>query len=338
MQLRADQLGAHLQGGLRPLYVIHGDEPLLALEAADAVRASARASGHTERIVLLAERGFDWSQLQMSAAGMSLFGDKKLIELRIPGGKPGTDGAAALEAHCRDPAPDAVTLITLPRLDRQGQSSAWFTRLGEAGVVVNVYPVERARLPQWIAGRLARQQQRAGTEALEFLAEAVEGNLLAAHQEIQKLGLLYPAGELALDQVRDAVLDVARFNVYQLTEATFGGDAARLARVLDGLQGEGEPPLKVLWVMSDDIRAVFRLQAGRAVGRADAEIFREQRIWGEARQRLLAQCARRVSERVAREALGHAARIDRIAKGVADGDAWDELLQLGLRFAQHPSP
>lgn len=333
MQLRADQLEAHLQGGLRPLYVVHGDEPLLALEAADAVRTSARESGHTERTVLVVERGFDWSQLAMSAAGMSLFGDKKLLELRIPGGKPGTDGAAALEAHCRDLAPDVVTLVTLPRLDRQGQNSAWFARLSEAGVVINVYPVDRPRLPQWIAGRLARQKQRADAEALEFLAEAVEGNLLAAHQEIQKLGLLHPAGELSLDQVRDAVLDVARFNVYQLTEATFGGDAARLARVLDGLQGEGEPPLRVLWVMSDDVRAVFRLQAGREAGRSDQDTFREQRIWGEARQRLLAQCARRVPARVAREALRHAARIDRIAKGVARGDAWDELLQLGLRFA-----
>ncbi|MCC6610881.1 MAG: DNA polymerase III subunit delta [Burkholderiales bacterium] len=337
MQLRADQLGAHLEASLRALYVIHGDEPLLALEAADAVRASARSRGHTERVVLLAERGFDWSQLRTSAAGMSLFGDKKLIELRIPGGKPGADGAAALEAHCRELASDTVTLVTLPRLDRQAQNAAWFARLGETGVVVNVHPVERARLPQWIAGRLARQQQRAGTEALEFLAEAVEGNLLAAHQEIQKLGLLYPPGELTLDQVRDAVLDVARFNVYQLTEATFGGDPVRLARVLDGLRGEGEPPLRVLWVMSDDVRAVLRLQAGRAAGRADAEIFREQRIWGEPRQRLLAQCARRVSDRVAREALGHAARIDRIAKGVAGGNAWDELLQFGLRFAHRPS-
>lgn len=334
MQLRAEQLAAHLRGGLRPLYVVHGDEPLLALEAADAIRASARAGGHTERVVLAAERGFDWSALAMSAAGMSLFGDKKLVELRIPSGKPGADGAAAIEAHCRSLAPDVVTLVTLPRLDRQGQGSAWFARLSAAGVVVNVSPVDRVKLPQWIGGRLAQQRQKAGEEALAFLAEAVEGNLLAAHQEIQKLGLLYPEGELSLDQVRDAVLDVARFDVYQLTEAAFGGDAARLARVLDGLAAEGEPPLRVLWIMADDVRTVFRLQAGRAAGRSEQEIFREQRIWNDARQRLLAQCARRVPAGVARAALKHAAHVDRVAKGVAAGDAWDELLQLGLRFAR----
>jgi DNA polymerase-3 subunit delta len=333
VQLRGEELDGDLARGLRSVYVIHGDEPLLALEAADAVRARSRASGYSEREVLLAERGFDWSQLAMSAAGMSLFGEKKLIELRIPSGKPGTDGAAAIEAHCRRLPPDTTTLVTLPRLDRQGQSSAWFGALSDAGAVVNVYPVGRAKLPQWIQARLARQKQRAGPEAIGFLVDCVEGNLLAAHQEIQKLGLLYPEGELALDQVRDAVLDVARFNIYQLTEAMLGGDAPRLARVLEGLAGEGEPPLRVLWVMSEDIRGVLRLQAGRAAGRRDQELFREARIWGDARQRLVSSAAARLREEHLYEALEHAARIDRVAKGVAGGDAWDELLLLGLRFA-----
>jgi len=334
VQLRAEQLETDLARGLRPLYVIHGDEPLLALEAADAVRAAARAAGHTEREVLLAERGFDWSQLATSVAAMSLFGDKKLVELRIPSGKPGTDGATAIEAHCRNLPTDTTMLVTLPRLDRQGQGSAWFAALGGAGAVVNVFPVDRVRLPQWIAARLARQKQRAGAEAIDFLVECVEGNLLAAHQEIQKLGLLYPEGELSLEQVRDAVLDVARFNVYQLTEAMLGGDGLRLARVLDGLAGEGEPPLRVLWVMSEDVRAVLKLQSGRAEGRRDPEIFRGERIWGEARQRLVSQAAARVQGRDLSAALEHAAHIDRVAKGVADGDPWDELARLGLRFAR----
>jgi DNA polymerase III subunit delta len=334
MQLRGEQLDGDLARGLRSVYVIHGDEPLLALEAADAVRARSRASGYSEREVLLAERGFDWSQLAMSAAGMSLFGEKKLIELRIPTGKPGTDGAAAIEALCRRLPPDTTTLVTLPRLDRQGQNSAWFGALNDAGAVVNVYPVERTKLPQWVAARLARQKQRAGAEAIGFLVDCVEGNLLAAHQEIQKLGLLFPEGELTLDQVRDAVLDVARFNIHQLTEAMLGGDATRLARVLDGLAGEGEPPLRVLWVMSEDIRAVLKLQAGRAAGRRDQDLFREARIWGDARQRLVSGAAARLQEERLCEALEHAARIDRVAKGVADGDTWDELLQLGMRFAR----
>lgn len=334
MQLRGEQLDADLARGLRPLYVIHGDEPLLSLEATDAVRATARAGGHTERDVLLVERSFDWSQLAMSAAGMSLFGEKKLIELRIPTGKPGTDGAAAIQALCRSLPPDTTTMVTLPRLDRQGQGSAWFGALSAAGAIVNVYPVERTKLPQWVVARLARQKQRAGTEATEFLVECVEGNLLAAHQEIRKLGLLYPDGELTLDQVRDAVLDVARFNVYQLTEAMLGGDTLRLARVLDGLAGEGEPPLRVLWVMSEDVRAAYKVRAGRAAGRRDQEIFREARIWGDARQRVVSQAATRMRGKDLSGALAHAAHIDRVAKGVADGKTWDELLQLGMRFAR----
>jgi DNA polymerase III subunit delta len=334
VQLRGEQLDGDLARGLRSVYAIHGDEPLLALEAADAVRATSRASGYSEREVLLAERGFDWSQLAMSAAGMSLFGEKKLIELRIPSGKPGTDGAAAIEAHCRRLPPDTTTLVTLPRLDRQGQNSAWFGALSDAGAVVNVYPVERAKLPQWIAARLARQKQRAGAEAIGFLVDCVEGNLLAAHQEIQKLGLLYPEGELTLDQVRDAVLDVARFNIYQLTAAMLGGDAQRLARVLDGLAGEGEPPLRVLWVMSEDIRAVLKLQAGRAAGRRDQDLFREARIWGDARQQLVSLAATRMRGAELADALQHAALVDRVAKGVAAGDTWDELMRLGMRFAR----
>ena len=185
--IRLDQLEAHLARELRPLYAIHGDEPLLSLEAADAIRARARAGGFSERTVLTAERGFNWSELWASGASLSLFGDRKLIELRLPSGKPGTDGAQAIEAFCEKLPPDALTLVTLPRLDRAGQSSSWFQALEASGMVVNVFPVERPRLPEWIAARLSRQKQSARPETLRFLADCVEGNLLAAHQEIQKL-------------------------------------------------------------------------------------------------------------------------------------------------------
>jgi DNA polymerase-3 subunit delta len=332
-QVRADQLDAQLARGLAPLYVVHGDEPLLSIEACDAVRARARADGYAERDVHLAERGYDWGRLAASAASMSLFASRRLIELRIPSGKPGTDGAAAVEAYCERLPPDVVTLVALPRLDRAGQNAAWFGALGRVGVVVNVFPVERRALPLWIGARLARQKQRAAEDALNFIADCVEGNLLAAHQEIQKLGLLYPAGDLAFEQVRDAVLDVARYEVAQLTEAMLGGDRARLARVLDGLAGEGEAPPRVLWVMAEDIRAVTRVRRGLAEGRAAPELFREHRVWGEGRQRLVAAAARRVGGEALDAALAHAAAIDRMIKGLARGDAWDELLRLGLRFA-----
>jgi DNA polymerase-3 subunit delta len=333
MQIRLDELDARLARGLAPLYVVHGDEPLLAMEAADAIRAKARAAGYAEREVHLVERGYDWSRLAQSAAALSLFSSRKLIELRIPSGKPGTDGAEVIAAYCAALQPDVLTIVALPRLDRAGQNSAWFAALAGAAVVVNVFPVDRRALPLWIGARLARQKQRAAEDALAFVADCVEGNLLAAHQEIQKLGLLYPPGDLAFEQVRDAVLDVARFEVSQLSEAMLSGDRARLARVLDGLAGEGEAPPRVLWVMSDDVRAVTRVQRGLAEGRNPAELFRESRVWGEARQRLVGAAARRIASEALDAALAHAAAIDRTIKGLAKGDPWSELLQLGLRFA-----
>ena len=333
LAVRADQLDTHLARGLAALYVIHGDEPLLALEAADAIRAKARAEGYSERDVHLVERGYDWSRLAASAASLSLFATRRIIELRVPSGKPGTDGAEAIGAYCARLPEDTLTLVTLPRLDRAGQNSAWFGALAAAGVVVNVFPVDRKQLPLWIGARLARQKQRASEAALAFVADCVEGNLLAAHQEIQKLSLLHPPGELSFEQVRDAVLDVARFEVSQLSEAMLAGDRVRLARVLDGLAGEGEAPPRVLWVMAEDVRAVARVQAGLVTGRNVADLLREARVWGDARQRLVGTAARRMAREALEAALAHAAAIDRMIKGLAKGNPWDELLRLGLRFA-----
>ncbi|HTQ73982.1 MAG TPA: DNA polymerase III subunit delta [Burkholderiales bacterium] len=331
--LRPEQLEAHLARELRPLYVIHGDEPLLSLEAADAIRARARAGGFAERSVLLAERGFDWTALAASAASLSLFGDRRLIELRLPSGKPGADGSQAIEAFCTRLPADVMALVTLPRLDRAGQGSAWFGALESKGVVVNVYPVDRARLPDWIAARLARQKQSARPETLRFLADCVEGNLLAAHQEIQKLALLLPAGDLGFDAVRDAVMNVARYDAGKLAEAMLSGDRARLARMLEGLRAEGEAAPRVLWLLAEEIRAVCRVQNGIAAGRPLAEVLREARVWGDARQALVGRAARKFSRPALLAALAHAAGVDRTIKGVVKGDAWDELLQLGLRFA-----
>ena len=333
LQLRPEQLEGHLARALAPLYVIHGDEPLLSMEAADAIRAKARAAGHAEREVLTVERGFDWGGLAASAASLSLFASRKLVELRIPSGKPGTDGAEAIAGYCGRLPPDTVTIVSLPRLDRASQNSAWFAALSRPGIVVNVFPIDRRQLPLWIGARLARQRQRAAEAVLQFIADCVEGNLLAAHQEIQKLALLHPEGELAFEQVRDAVLDVARFEVSQLSEAMLAADLARLARVLDGLAGEGEPAPRVLWVMAEDVRAVARVRLGLADGRNEADLFREFRIWGDGRQRLVAAAAPRMGRAALEAALAHAAAIDRMIKGLAKGDPWVELLRLGRRFA-----
>jgi DNA polymerase-3 subunit delta len=333
MQLRAEELGRHLSRGLDNLYVIHGDEPLQSLEAADAVRAAARAQGYQEREVLTAERGFDWRQLVLSGASLSLFSSKKLIELRIPGGKPGTEGGPAIVQFCSALVPDVLTIVTLPRLERKSQDTAWFKALTHKGTLINTFAIERAQLPRWIAARLAQQKQKADQATLQFLADSVEGNLLAAHQEIQKLGLLFPPGELAFDPVCSAVRNVARYDAFKLNEAMLAGDTARLARMLDGLKSEGEAPPKILWVLAEEIRAVAKVQAGLALGENLQQLYRNNRVWGDARQRLVHEAARRIKPAALGQALRHAARIDRTAKGLARGDVWDELLQLCLRFA-----
>jgi DNA polymerase-3 subunit delta len=336
LTLKLEQLDSHLARQLAPVYVLHGDEPLLALEAADAIRARARAMGYLERVVLTGERGFKWAELGAATANLSLFGDKRLVELRLPSGKPGTDGGAAIESHCARLAPETMTLVSLPRVDKAGQSSAWFKALERAAVLIHVHPVDRARLPAWIAARLARQKQSARAETLQFLADSVEGNLLAAHQEIQKLALLAPTGELDFEAVRQAVMNVARYDALKLSEAMLSGDAARLTRMLDGLRGEGEAPPRILWILAEEIRAVLKVQDALSSGRSAMDACRDARIWGDARQAAVGRAARSLTRPALHAALEHAAKVDRVVKGVARGDAWDELLQLGLRLAPAP--
>lgn len=287
MQQRADQLEAALKRGLRPLYVIHGDEPLLAQEAADMLRAAARAAGYTERSVhTVAGAHYDWSGLIGEAQALSLFADRRLIEIRIPSGKPGKEGSEALQRYAQSLPEDTVTIVSLPRMDRTQQNSAWFTALDGAGVSLKVEPIERRALPQWIAQRLAAQQQRVedgepGQRALAFFADRVEGNLLAAHQEIRKLALLHPAGVLSFEQIESAVLNVARYDVFKLGVAVLSGHAARALRMLEGLQSEGEAAVLVHWTLAEDIRALARVVAALAAGRPLPMALREARVWSD---------------------------------------------------------
>jgi DNA polymerase-3 subunit delta len=330
-QLRAEQLEAQLSKSVASVYVIHGDEPLLALEAADAIRAAARRQGCEEREVFSVERGFDWGELMQAGASQSLFGGRKIIELRMPSGKPGTQGAAAIHAYCERLGRENVTLVSVPRLRKDEQNSRWFLALAGAGVVVDVYPVERARLPDWIGARLARQGQRASPEALGFIADRVEGNLLAAYQEVQKLGLLLPKGELSAAQVSEAVANVARYDAYDCSAALLAGNLARYVRVLDGLRSEGESPVFILWALAEELRALARIQQGVEAGRATDQLLRENRVWGE-RQGLMKAALRRHARAAVERALVHAARIDRASKGVGPGEPWDEFVRLGLEL------
>ena len=329
MQLRAGELDAHLAKTLAAVYAVHGDEPLLALEAADAVRAAARKRGFSEREVFEAGRGFDWGRLSGSLNSLSLFATKRIVELRLPGGKPGTDGGAALAAYCANPAADTLLLVSLPRLDRKTQESGWFRAVGEAGVIVDIWPLDRARLPGWISERLGRQGQRASREVLEFLAARVEGNLLAAHQEVQKLALLAPAGELALQTVEGAVADVARYDPQDAAEALLSGDTGRYAHVIEGLRGEGEAPTFVLFVLSN---ALFVLQSAHASGSIDAAL-QQHRVYGRPLQSALRGAVARFRPAAIDAAIADVAAIDRAIKGVRVRDPWEEFIALGLKLA-----
>ncbi|MBA3903005.1 MAG: DNA polymerase III subunit delta [Rhodocyclaceae bacterium] len=336
MQLRADQLPAHLGKTLAPLYVLHGDEPLLVIEAGDTIRAAARAKGYDEREVLVTGPSFKWDALMLAAGNMSLFGGNKLVDLRIPNGKPGRDGGDALQRYCERMAAGVVTLVTLPQLDWQTKKAAWFGALAEAGVAIELNAPALPDLPDWIGMRLARQRQSAERGALDFIAAHVEGNLLAAHQEIQKLALLYPAGDLSLAQVEDAVLNVARYDVDKLRAALLAGDAARCARLLDGLRAEDVAPPLLLWAFASEIRALAALRAAQDEGRPLAAALRAERIFDDRRAAALQRALPRFREGQLRAALLAAARIDRMIKGLTRGDIWDEFLQLALRLARKP--
>lgn len=333
MKLSADDLPQHLNKGLQPLYVIHGAAILLAIEAADAIRAVARKQGYSEREVLIADTGFKWSELRNSAQSMSLFSSRKVLDLRIPTGKPGVEGAQALQEYCMQPNADTVTLVSLPRLDAATMKSKWFSALAEHGVVIAADEISLNELPRWISARLNRQKQSADTDTLAFLAQRVEGNLLAAFQEIQKLALLFPEGKLSFEQVKDAVMDVARYDVFKLSEAMLAGDAARYAHILEGLRAEGTATVLILWALAEDIRTMAKVSAAMQQSGNLANALRDARVWG-VRQKLVERAVRRFSPAFAERALRQAAQIDKLVKGLRSGDVWDELLQLGVKCSR----
>lgn len=347
MQLRSDQLGAHLQQasqrGLKPIYTIWGDEPLLAQEAGDALRKTARALGYTERQVhTVAGSHFNWSALIGASQEMSLFADKQLIEIRIPSGKPGKDGSEALQRYCEGLSSDVLTVLQLPKLDRQQQQSAWFTALDRAGVMVRVDPIDRKALPAWIAKRMSLQSQRVqdgavGQRTLDFFADRVEGNLLAAHQEIMKLGLLYPAGELSFEQIEAAVLNVARYDVFKLGEALLSGQVARALRMLDGLEAEGQAAVLVHWTLSEDIRGFKRVKDALDSGQHLSAALREARVWG-VKEKLFERAVPLLQQEGLAQLLQAAHICDGLVKGLKHPDwplePWAGLRRLALMVCE----
>jgi len=350
MQIALSQLHQHLQGssakGVRTLYTLHGDEALLQQEAADAIRHVARDQGYTERMVFtVAGAHFDWGE---AGGSMSLFADKQIVEIRIPSGKPGKEGAVALQqiAESASQQDGVLTLIVLPRLDKTSKSTAWFSALENNGASIQIDPIERASLPAWIAQRLQAQGQKvlggeAGQQALQFFADRVEGNLLAAHQEIQKLGLLYPEGELSFEQIERAVLNVARYDAFKLSAAVLSGQPVRVQRMLDGLKAEGESEVFVHYALAEEIRALKRVKDAVAAGKALPMVLREQRIWGP-RERLFERILPSLSASAIDKLLVSAHHVDGIVKGIrrADwpSDSWQALHRLAMRLCRACMP
>jgi DNA polymerase-3 subunit delta len=323
---------------------LHGDEALLVQEAADAIRAAARQQGYTERSVhVVSGAHFDWSEVLAAGGSMSLFAERQILEIRVPTGKPGKEGSPMIQqlAQSAEGNDSTLTLFILPRLDSATKKGAWFGALEQFGVSLQIDSLDRAQLPQWIAQRLKLQNQSVasgqdGQNCLQFFADRVEGNLLAAHQEIQKLALLYPAGELTQAQVESAVSNVARYDVFKLSEAVLAGQVARVQRMLDGLQAEGEAAVLVHYTLAEDIRALKRVKDAMAEGRPLPMALREQRIWG-AREKLFERVLPKLSTARLAQLLKNAHQVDGIVKGlkVADWptDPWQALQRLALRVS-----
>jgi DNA polymerase-3 subunit delta len=347
MQISAAQLGNHLQRGLKSLYTLHGDEPLLQQEALDAIRVCARSQGFTERSShTVSGAHFDWSAVLAAGGSMSLFADRQIVEIRIPSGKPGKDGSVALQqlAQAAQGNEDVLTIVLLPRLDKATKTGAWFAALESFGTTLEVQPVERSALPQWIAQRLGAlglkvEPGEAGQRSLQFFADRVEGNLLAAHQEIQKLALLFPAeaysAGLTFAQIESAVLNVARYDVFKLSESVLAGNPARVQRMLDGLQAEGEAEVLVHYTLAEDIRALKRVKDAMSQGRPLPMALRENRVWGN-KERLFERVLPRLSAAALAELLQSAHTVDGIVKGLRQPDwpasGWQALHRLALQL------
>ncbi|MBL8287527.1 MAG: DNA polymerase III subunit delta [Rubrivivax sp.] len=339
MQIRPEQLEGRLARGLEAVYTLHGDEPLLAQEAADAIRAAARAGGFAERKVFtVGGAHFDWSAVLGAAQAMSLFAERQLIEIRIPSGKPGKEGSEALLRYCERLPTDVLTIVQLPRLDFQQSKSAWFAALDGAGIALRLDPIERRALPAWLAQRLARQGQRVaegeeGQRTLAFFADRIEGNLLAAHQELQKIALLYPQGTLAFAEIEAAVLDVARYDIARFVEAVWSGQAARALRMLAALEAEGESAVFVHWTLAEDMRGLARARAALDAGQPMPLALREARAWG-AKEKLFERVLPQLGAAQLARWL-HAAQVcDGLCKGLAHprwpAGAWPALQRLTL--------
>ncbi len=340
MRLHPDKLLRQLKQGLEPIYVLTGDEPLLIQEAADAIRGQARDKGFTERELFNAEARFDWQQVLTEANSLSLFADKKILELRIPSGKPGREGGQFFQDYCNNINADNLLLVILPKVDKASQNTKWFKALDSHGAIVQVWPVSAAQMPQWIKHRLDQAGIHANHQAIEVLAERVEGNLLAAIQEIEKLKLLAPEGEIDSETMSSVVTDSARFNVFTMVDRILDGDSVGAIRTLRGLRDEGTEPTAILWALTRELRILIKASEQAANGESIDSALRKLRVWDK-HQPLVRKALRRTRPAQLTMLLRQAGGVDRAVKGMRDALPWDELTSMVLSMSGanpiHPS-
>jgi DNA polymerase-3 subunit delta len=332
VKLSGENLAASLARQLQTIYLVSGDEPLLVNEAADAIRAAARKQGFAERELHVVERGFDWQELLADSRAMSLFAQRKIIEIRMANPTPGEQGADVIVELAEQPSPDNLVLIITGKLDGRTQSARWVSAVEKRGVLMQLWPIDLPRLPAWIRERLGRHKLQADAAAASLLAERVEGNLLAAHQEIEKLALLLPPGPITAETVVDAVADSARFDVLQLGEAAMRGQTARALRILEGLRGEDVEPTLVLWAVNKDLQWIARARSLMRRGQSAESAMNTLYVW-RPRQAAMAQALGRMNRHTLRNLILDAERIDRSIKGVIKADPWLELERLVARLA-----
>lgn len=322
MKIPATALAQKLGAGLAGIYLVSGDDPLLVGEACDAIRGAARSQGFDERDLYVAERGFDWDDLLVSGSNMSLFASRRILELRLPTGKPGDKGGKAIVQLAQQSDPDTLVLVIAPQLDKRSLGAGWAGAIDKAGVIVQIWPVEEAQMPAWIKQRLRASGLQANEEAVRLLAIRVEGNLMAAQQEIDKLVLLHGSGKLDADMIQEAVSDSSRFDIFDLVDAALSGDAERSLRILKGLQEEGVEPVLIGWALSREMRALSPLAWQIAQGAAPATVL--GKVWAR-RKPLVSSALQRHSSGSIHLLQLQLARLDRVVKGQARGAIWDEL-------------
>jgi len=332
MRVRPEQLANHLARGLAPLYLVHGDEPLQIRESLDTIRSTARDQGYDERMVFEAERGFDWNRLRVEAASLSLFAAKRLLELRLSGGKPGDQGARALKDYAAQTPSGVSLVVSTGKLESSAMRSAWVKALDAAGVVVQARALDPRQLPRWVQTRATASGIRLSAEAARLLAERGEGNMLACAQEIDKLGLLYGQQDVGLEQVAAAVFDSARYTLFALIDSALAGDPARTARILRGLRAEGTEPALVLWALGRELRPLCSMAHGLARDEPVEKVMADHKVW-ESRMGLVRSALRRHPLSSLQGLLRKVGAVDRVVKGAQAGTPWDELGHLSLELA-----